>query len=154
MSEFLTRVHVHYGRECFNYYIRFGIPKYRDDFTGRQAYEYYAAGAIFGYIRWQANDYGTESWRFFVLRAGDDTTQNCSIPGVAPGAEILADITGKDRVRRFFKIIDQIEDRDIDCIDVAPDYWIETNARINSSLDPQSYTLDQHRAWLLERAVS
>ncbi|PHZ86726.1 DUF2840 domain-containing protein [Paremcibacter congregatus] len=154
MTGFLTRVHLHYGRDLFNNYIRFGIPKYRDDFTGREAYEYYPAGAIFGYIKWQANDYDTKSWRFFVLRAGDDTTPQQVIYGITPGAEILADISGKERVQRFFKAIDQIEARDIDGSDVAPDYWVQSNARINSSLDPLPYRPEQHRAWLLERAVS
>lgn len=154
MSELLTRVHLHYGRDKFNYYIRFGTPKYRDEYNAREAYEYYVPGAIFGYIRWKTNDYGTESWHFFVLLSGDKSGNICSVPGIAPGAEVLVQVYGKTRVQRLFKIIDDIEHADIDPSDVAPCYWVQTNARIHSSLASLPYTPEQHHAWLLERAVS
>lgn len=153
MTDFLTRVHLHYGRDSFNYYIRFGAPKYRDEFTGREAYEYYPTGAIFGYIRWETNEYGTESWRFFVLRGGDLSTTLYNIPGITPGADMLLDVSGRTRVHRLFTVIDHIEQVKIDLADVADWYWIHTSARINAALDPLPYTPDQHRSWLLERKV-
>ncbi|WP_339862510.1 DUF2840 domain-containing protein [Paremcibacter congregatus] len=154
MTDYLTRVHLHFGRDSFNYYIRFGIPKYRDDYTGREAYEYYSCGDIFGYIRWETNEYGTKIWRFFVLQGGDPTTAVCNIPGITPGAEVLLDVSGKARVHRLFEAIDLIEQAEIDLADVAPWYWIQTNARLNASLDPLPYEARLHNAWLLERAVS
>ncbi|NKB54611.1 MAG: DUF2840 domain-containing protein [Rhizobiaceae bacterium] len=154
MTDYLTRVHLHYGRDTFNYYVRFGIPKYRDDYAGREAFEYYPCGAIFGYVRWEANDHGTKSWRFFVLRGGDPTKAVYTIPGITPGAEMLLDISGKARVHRLFAAIDLIEQTDIDLADVAPWYWIQTSARLNASLDPLPYEIRQHHAWLLERRVA
>ena len=154
MTDYLTRVHLHYGRDSFNYYIRFGIPKYRDDYAGREAYEYYSCGAIFGYIRWETNEYGTKSWRFFVLRGGNPSTAVCSIPGITPGAEVLLDVSGKARVHRLFEAIDLIEQAEIDLADVAPWYWIGANARLNASLEPLPYEARMHNAGLLERAVS
>ena len=154
MGNFLTRVHLHYGRDRFNYYIRFGTPTYRDDYAAREAFEYYATGAIFGYIRWKTNDYGTRSWQLFILQAGDENIHACNIPGVTPGAVVLANISGKARVHRLFKAIDRIEADDIDLCDVAPWYWIQTNARINTRLEARAYTQEQHRVWLLEKAVS
>ena len=154
MSDFSTRVHLHYGRDFFNYYIRFGEPKYRDEYSGREAYEYFQKGVVFGYIRWKANEHGTQDWRFFVLRGGNKAAPLCKIPGVSPGAELLADIAGKERVHRFFKVIDQIEQAEIECSDVADWYWIQVSSRINTALNPLSYTPAQHRAWMLERKVA
>lgn len=153
MTDFLTRVHLHYGRDNFNYYIRFGIPKYRDDYTGREAYEYYSCGAVFGYIRWETNEYGTKNWRLFVLRGGDPSIAVCHIPGITPGAEVLLDVSGKTRVHRLFEAIDLIELDGIELSDVAPWYWIQTNARLKSSLEPLPYKTALHKSWLLEREV-
>ena len=154
MTDYLTRVHLHYGRDSFNYYIRFGIPKYRDDYSGREAYEYYSCGAIFGYVRWETNDYGTISWRFFVLRGGDPTMTVCNIQGITPGAEVLLDVSGKTRVHSLFAAIDLIERAEIDLYDVAPWYWTHANARLNASLDTLPYEAGLHNAWLLEREVA
>lgn len=154
MTGCLTRVHVHFGRDHFNYYVRFGTPIIRVETNRREAYEYYVPGSFFGYVRWEANQYGTQSWRFFVLRAGSPSSPICIIPGVSPGADVLAHITGESRMRRLFKAIDAIEDAQIDLWDVAPWYWIDAHARLNSALAPRPYTASQHKAWLLERAVS
>lgn len=153
MSDFLTRVHLHYGRDKFNHYIRFGVPTYRDNQSPREAYEYYSTGAIFGYVRWETNNYGTLRWRFFILKGGDEKTFMCSIPGVSPGAEVLADISGKERVHRLFEAIDCIEANDIDPCEVASWYWVQSNARINSSLKPFAYSPEMHRTWLLEQEL-
>ncbi len=153
MTYFLTRAHLHFDRQNFNYYTRFGSPQYRENVTAWQAYEYFSSGSIFSYIRWEAGEYGTRSWRFFVLRAGDPNAVICKIPGITPGAEVLLDISGQARVLRLFNAIDRIEQAEIDCTDVAPRYWIQANARINAAFDPLPYTPDQHRSWLLESKV-
>ena len=154
MTDYLTRVHLHYGRDNFNYYIRFGVPKYRDEYAGREAYEYYSCGSIFGYIRWETNAYGTKDWRVFILRGGDSSTAVCNITGITPGAEVLLEISGKDRVHRLFKVFDLTEKDEIDLSDVAPWYWIQTNARLKSSLEPLPYKRVLRKSWLLERKVS
>lgn len=151
MIENLTRVHIHYEGNKFNYYTRFGNAKHRDKISAKEAFEYYSKGEIFGYIRWEANEYGTQSWRFFVLQAADITSKVYKIDGVNPGAKVLADVSGKDRIYRFFNVLDQVEASGIDPCDVAPWYWEQINARINSSLSPIPYKQEQHNAWLLER---
>jgi len=153
MRELLTSVHIFYEGNIFNYYTRFGNAKHRDKRSPKEAFEYYSQGEIFGYIRWEANEYGTQSWRFFVLQACDADTKICKIDGIRPGAKVLADISGKDRIYRFFNVIDKIEASGIDPCDVAPFYWIQVNARINSSLASLPYKQAQHNAWLLERKL-
>lgn len=153
MSDFLTRVHLHFHRQSFNYYIRFGNPQYRENMTRWEAYEYFTCGSIFGYVRWEAGKCGTTSWRIFVLRAGDPDTKLCKIPGTTPGAEVLLEASGQARIQRLLGAIDHIEQGEIDCADVAPWYWIQANAYINASLDPAPYTPDAHHSWVLERKV-
>ena len=153
MSQFYTRVHLHFGRKMFNYYIRFGECVFREEFTKREAYEYFPTGKIFCYIRWDRGDFGTKNWQVFVLRAGDENTIMHSLIGIEPGAEVLLDISGRERVYRFFTATDQIERLKINCADVAPWYWIQTNSRLNSALDPLVYTQKKHETWLLEREV-
>ena len=150
MSNYLTRVHVVYGRDKFNYYTRFGAPRYRKEQTAAEKYEYYTPGEVLGYVRWQAGKYGTQRWRFLVLRTGDASTTVCTLPGVEPGAEVLADISGKDRVHRLFEAVDAIEALGIAPDTVAPWYWVQCNASLNSSLKPSAYTSGMHRAWLQE----
>ena len=151
MSQFYTRVHLYFDRKMLNYYIRFGECVFREEFTRREAYEYFPAGKIFCYIRWEKGQFGTKSWQVFVLRAGDESTLMHSITGIEPGAEVLLDISGRERVYRFFRAIDQIERFKIDCAEVAPWYWIQSNARLNAALDPLIYSPEKHQAWLLEQ---
>ena len=68
-----------------------------------------------------------------------------------PGAEVLLEISGRERVYRFLKALDQIERLEIDCADVAPWYWFQTCSRLYSALDPLVYSEKKHQAWLLER---
>ena len=151
MSQFFTRVHLHFDRKNLNYYIRFGACVFREDFTRREAYEYFPTGQIFCYIRWKKGQFGTKKWQIMVLRAGDENTLMYSIEGIEPGAEVLLDISGRERVYRFFRALDQIERLEIDCADVAPWYWIQANARSHSALDPLVYSEKKHQVWLLER---
>ena len=154
MNQVLTRVHLHYGGDRFNYYVRFGAPAYRDALNAREAFEYYPAGAIFAYARWRANTYATTWWHISILRAGDRLTPMWRMAGVVPGADLLLDVRGKERVRHVLKAIDAIEATGIDPCTVAPCYWIQCGARINSSLPPKAYSLDLHRAWAIEQGLS
>lgn len=154
MSHKLTRVHLHFGGNAFNHYTRFGHPLFRKTTSKREAYDFYAEGSIFAYVRWQANDFGTRSWRLLILRSGDEFSDLYAIPGICPGADVLLDVEGKSRVLRVFEAINAIEKSQIDPADVAPYYWIEINARINTVLHPLPYTPAHHKAWKLQKEVS
>ncbi|MGL1921629.1 MAG: DUF2840 domain-containing protein [Hyphomicrobiales bacterium] len=153
MSQFYARVHLHFDSKNLNYYIRFGECVFREEFTRREAYEYFPTGKIFCYIRWEKGQFGTKNWHVMVLRAGDECTLMHSIEGIEPGAEVLLDITGRERVYRFFRALDQIDRLKIDCAEVAPWYWIQSHARLYVALDPLVYSEKKHQAWLLEREV-
>ncbi len=153
MSELWTRVEIHYLPEFLNYWIRFGEPQQWQDRDRRRAFAFFRAGQIFGYVRWEANEYGTQLWRLLVMRAGDDLHPLDRIPGVAPGGEILLDLRGTDRVKKVLAMIDALEERDFEPSEVSPDYWIYVQNRVLTRLPIRPYDLDQHRAHLLRNAV-
>ena len=153
MSDFLTRIHINFDRTRFNYYVRFGVPKYQDRQSPTEAYWYFPAGATFGYVRWEAGQYGTEKWRFFILRGTKPGSPVYSIPGVNPGAEVLADVSGKERVHRLLESVDAVEAINIKPCDVAPWHWVQCNARINSRLKPCDYSPEAHAAWRIEKVL-
>lgn len=151
MSDTLTRVHKNFGGKSFNYYVRFGRPVCFEKQNKHEAFEYYARGSVFCYVRWQANDYGTRYWRVFILRTGDETSLIYSVPGINPGAEVLLDVEGASRAKRVLETIDSIEKFGIDPITVAPHYWVQVNARVNTVLNPLPYTSAIHQAWVMQR---
>lgn len=153
MSELWTRVEIHYLPEFLNHWVRFGEPRHWQDRDRRRAFAFFGAGQVFGYVRWEANEYGTQLWRLFVVRAGGDIFPLHRIPGVTPGAEILLDLRGTDRVKKVLAVIDGLEELDLEPSEVSPDYWIHVRNRVLTRLPIRPYDLDQHRAYLLRQAV-
>ena len=104
----LTAVFCHYGKDRFNHRLRFGVPQALVKLDSYRKIAVFKPGAIFGYIRWMADEYGTQDWRFYILES-----QNGGlippIPGVRPGAKILFSAQGKSRVQRCLSHIDHLE---------------------------------------------
>ena len=153
MAELWTRVEIHYLPEFLNYWGRFGEPRHWQDRDRRRAFAYFAPGQVFGYVRWEANEYGTQLWRMFVVRAGNDVFPLDRIPGVTPGGEILLDLRGTDRVKKVLAVIDGLEERDLEPSEISPEYWIYVQNRVLTRLPIRPYDLDQHRAHLLRKTV-
>ena len=57
---------------------------------------------IFGYERWRANNHGTVSWQYLVLRTGSSGRLH-KVAGVHPAAEILFFARGKEATQRALK---------------------------------------------------
>lgn len=64
-------------------------------------------GETFGYERWRANEFGTTSWQFMVLRSRKDGQIN-KVSGVYPGADILFRTRGKDATQRALNWVKSI----------------------------------------------
>jgi hypothetical protein len=152
MSELLTRVELHFGRDALNYYIRFGEPRLREDLNGWRAFEYFASGQIFGYVRWEANEYGTQDWRFWVIHAEDTVEPIHRIPGVAPGGEVLLEAAGGACVRKALELIDTIEAQGVDPEEVSSAYYVHVHQRILTRLPIRPYSAIQHKAHLLRKS--
>lgn len=149
-----TRVDLHFLRDRLNYWLRFGAPIAEQISDRRRSTADFKSGQCFGYIRWQANAYGTELWRLYVLRAGRPGDILSKVPGVAPGAEILLCLDGAKRVTQALDAIAQIEQISVDPPAVAPDYWRHLHNRIFANLPFRAYEPAQHRAWLLRQRAS
>lgn len=71
----------------------------------------FPAGARFVFDLWERNEWGTTRWRVVVARAVAPGEAAVALPSVRPGAAILADIQGAQRVRAFLAWLRQHGDR-------------------------------------------
>ena len=153
MAELLTRVEVLYVPDFVNYWLPFGDPRHWQEPDRRRALAYFAAGQVFGYMRWEANEYGTRYWRCWVLRAGGDGARLHRVPGVRPGAEILLDARGKARVKRALEAIDGLGTAGFDPVDVATAYFRLLHIRIQTRSPIRPYTAAQMRVQAIRKAL-
>ena len=122
LCDHLTLVTIAYRKRRHNHRIVFGAPvlEIRRDWHRRIAA--FEPEQIFGYERWQANQYGTQDWRFFVCRALYQGALT-RIPGIMPGAEILLSAIGKTQVKRALQAIDHLRNDGDVLASVAPHKW-------------------------------
>jgi Protein of unknown function (DUF2840) len=113
----------------------------------------FAAGGIFAFVRWSANDYGTAESRIDILRAVAPGERYVTIPNVRPGGECLLHISGWPKVEKVLQMIDAIETLGIDPADVAPEHWRHVHNRLSVGDRPQPYTKARHHAWLRRKRV-
>ena len=69
MTEHFTRVEIAFYPEHLNHWLRFGAPETQQDLDRRRSIALFRPGQVFGYVRWRANEYGTQEWRFTIVRA-------------------------------------------------------------------------------------
>ncbi len=84
---------------------------------------FFAPDQVFCLVRWRRNAFGTVSWRLAVLRAGRADEAVEQIPGVAPGAHVLAHFRGVDRVRRALRELAALEKTTPDLAALTAAYW-------------------------------
>ncbi|PVM92761.1 DUF2840 domain-containing protein [Caulobacter endophyticus] len=135
-------------------WIRFGTSVSERIVDRRQRIVEFAPGAIFAFVRWRSGVYGTVESRLAVLRAVSTGEAFTTYPFVAPGAEILLNLSGWAKVQAVLDVIDGIEATGLAATSVAPDYWRHVGARISVGLAPRQYDRRRHRAWLLRRKLA
>lgn len=144
----LTRVRVTFIQDRVNDWLRFG-RFYKERVIDSQRRDvYFTAHAVFCYITWRANDYGTTQWRIDILRAVAPGERASQISGVAPGAEILLRASGKTKVLRVLALIDAIEAQDIRPDAVSPDYWRTVHNQLSANHEPIVLHGRAHAAYL------
>jgi hypothetical protein len=153
MAELLTRVDVLYLPDLVNYWLPFGDPRHWREPDRRRALAYFAPGQMFGYIRWEANEYGTRYWRFWIVRAGREGARLQRVPGIRPGAELLLDASGKARVKRTLEAIDGLMASEFDPANVAPAYFHHLQIRVHTRRPARPYTAAQYRAQAMRREL-
>lgn len=146
MTRSLTRATVLFLDGKVNDRVRFGQPAAERIIDRRCRVELFAPGALFGYVQWRANAFGTELWRFWVLRAGEPGARLSTVPGIAPGADILVSVAGVARVTRALELIDAIEAAGTDPADVPESYWRMSQNRLASGLPCRVYGVAERPA--------
>jgi hypothetical protein len=135
-------------------WIRFGRSAGERIIDRRRRIVEFAPNAVFGFVRWRAGDYGTVESRVAILRAVGQGEPFTTYPFVAPGAEILLNLSGWARVQAVLEVVDAVERLGIIPMTVAPDYWRHVGARLGVGLPPRTYDRARHRAWLLRRKLA
>lgn len=149
----LTRVELTWIAQKMEHWIRFGPIAEERIVTRRTRIVAFHPGAVFAFVRWLANDYGTVRSRIDVVRALSPGQPYTTLPFVRPGGEILLHVEGWPKVERVLQRIDAVEALALDPADIAPDYWRHVHHRLASGQEPRPYSLDQHDAWQRRAAL-
>lgn len=150
----LTLVDLIWIEKRTEHWIRFGQQTHDRIVDRRRRVIGFAPGAVFGFVRWAANDYGTVRSRIDIVQAVRHGTGHTTLPSVRPGGEILLSVSGWPKVEQVLRAIDAVEAAGIDPCDVAPDHWRHLHNRIAAGLMPHGYAPARHRAWLLRREIA
>jgi len=150
----LTHVELIWREKQIEHWIRFGRDVGERILDRRRRILSFPAGAVFAFVRWAANDFGTVVSRIDIVRAVSTGEPYQTLPFVRPGGEILLKISGWPSVEQVLLLVDAIEALGIDPADAAPDYWRHVHNRLAVADTPRRYTREQHRAWLLRRRAA
>lgn len=149
-----TRVELLHLEGRIERWIRFGRHVEEEILDRRRRALWFAPGAVFAFVRWAANDYGTAVSRIDILRAVDAGEPLTTVPGVTPGSEVLLRLSGWPKVERVIQAIDRVEALGIDPADACPDHWRHVHNRLSAGDEPRAYTRERHRAWTLRREIT
>lgn len=150
----LTHVELFWQEGVREHWLRFGRQAGERIIDRRRRVVSFAPGAIFAFIRWAANDYGTISSQIDIVRAVSRGEAFSTLPHVDPGGDILLHLHGWPKVVQVLRAIDAIEALGIAPEDVAPDHWRHIHNRLSAGLPLRSYSLARHQAWILREGIT
>jgi len=109
----ITLIQCHFVRDKLNHRVRFGQPEKVISLDKYRKLACFKSGATLGYIRWRANEYGT------------NTGLLTRVPGVTPAVKVLASFTGTQAVKRALAALDDVEKSVSQPIEtLSESYWI------------------------------
>lgn len=149
----LTEVELTWIEGRHEQWIRFGRIAAERILSRRTRVAAFRPGAVFGFVRWTSNDFGTVHSNIAIATAVAPGASYATLPFVRPGAEILARIDGWPKVQKALAAIDAVEALGIDACDAAPDHWRHVGSRIAAGAPFRPYSTERHTAWLRRRAV-
>lgn len=150
---FLTTVELTWIEKRIEYWIRFGEDCHEQILDRRRRRLGFPPGAIFAFVRWASNGYGTVLSRIDIVRAVGPGEPLQTLPCVRPGGDILLKLEGWPKVERVLQAIDAIEARGIAPAQVSPDHWRHVHNRMAAGQVPRPYAVNQHRAFQLRRRI-
>ena len=148
MSEFLTRTEIEFYPEFANHWLRFGEPDHEFDLDRRRAVAFFKPAKLFGYVRWLANAYGTQSWQFAVILTGQPEDRISLFAGIRPGGHILLHATGKAKVKRSLELIDELEGAGFEPENISHAYLRHAHNRVAVGQPVRPYSSAQHAAYI------
>ena len=149
----LTQVELTWVEKRIENWIRFGREAREQVLDRRRRIFFYRPGAVFAFVRWAANDFGTILSRIDIVRAITPGEPYQTLPFVRPGGEILLKIEGWPKVEQVLRHIDAVEAAGIDPCEVCPNHWRHVHHRLTAGQEPRAYTSERHEAWLKRRRV-
>lgn len=149
----MTHVELVWIERRLEHWIRFGRVVGEQVISRRTRIVSFRAGAVFAFVRWSANDFGTVRSRIDILRAVGPGDAYSTVPFVRPGAEILLSLDGWPKVAKVLDTIDAIEAEGLDPCEVAPDHWRHVHNRLTIGERARPYTAQRHEAWLKRKAL-
>lgn len=153
MCKLFTRVEVAFYPEHLNNWLRFGIPVYDLNLDRRRSLAIYKPGQIFGYIRWSANEYGTQEWLLVIVKAAELLHRINCFPGIQPGGQMLLATSGNVKVKHILSQIDLLENNGFDPSKVSPNFYRQLHNRTMINRPVSGYSSQQHEAYLAARNV-
>lgn len=139
----LTHIQCHYVHGLINHRLRFGVP---DKVLRLDKYRQLAAfnpSKTLGYIRWRANEYGTQDWRLYIVRT-DTNGLRTLVPGVSPAVKLCCFINGPKAMKQALTALDRVEQQLSGGLESLPaSYWLTFKSRLKaknpSPLLPQKF---------------
>ena len=147
----LTHVELTWVEKKIENWIRFGTHTHERILDRRRRVLSFRPGAVFAFVRWASNDFGTIISRIDIVRAVARGEAYQTLPFVRPGGDILLKVESWPKVERVLQAIDAIERAGSDPEAVSPDHWRHVHNRLTAGDEPRAYTLEHHRAFLLRR---
>jgi len=147
----LTHVELTFVEKKIEYWVRFGTVAHEQHVDRRRRIVSFRPDTIFAFVRWASNDFGTVISRIDIVRAVNCGEAYQTLPFVRPGGDILLKVEGWPKVERVLQAIDAIERLGIDPEAVSAVHWRHVHNRMSAGQEPHTYTVDQHRAFILRR---
>lgn len=155
--EYYTAVCLHFVDGQINHRLRFGTPDYQKHIDKSRSLTFFSGGKTFGYIHWQANEYGTQDWRLMVGKTlyGDmQNTRTTYFPGIVPGADVLLHVSGKTKVKRVLSLLDELEADGVELSSLTESWWRHLHNRIATRSDFHQPDYFQHVGGAVEARAS
>jgi hypothetical protein len=149
----LTHVELTWREGRVEHWLRFGSPAAEQRIDTQRRIASFAPGAVFCFVRWASNAYGTIVSRIDIVRVPGPGEAYQTLPFVRRGGELLLSIKGWPKVEKVLHAVDAVETLGLDPADAAPDYWRHVHNRLTVGQEPRAYAIDQHRAWLARRSI-
>lgn len=149
----LTDVELTWIENRLEQWIRFGRVAAEHIVNRRTRVVSFRPGAVFAFVRWTSNDFGTIHSSIAVVMAVAPGAPYSTYPFVRPGGELLLRVDGWPKVEQVLKAIDAIEVRGVEACDVAPDHWRHIGSQLAVGLPFRPYGPDRHKAWLKRKAT-